>query len=160
MHLVKDNLQLFSELTNLLLDLSDEQYTVARPTLSGKSIADLVQKIINEYTAFLKGSEGKCIFYENDKDPVDAKNIHSAVEVIDLIKTKLLKVNLKKPTLILGTLRTPAFMPADLVSSSVEREMIYLFEKTANTLELIRLIQQISKASILKPEETKRKEFS
>ena len=125
------------KLSSLLINLTDQQFSMKIETQSNLSVADLAHEVLTHYLALIKGAEGKSVCYEHENNQLRALTVDQALETIETIKLNLRKIQVKKPTLVLSNVTSHAFDPATLISSSIERELVYLNTMTSKNITLM-----------------------
>lgn len=128
---VKENLQL---LTDLLQQLSTDQYTEPCPALSGASIGKHYRHIIEVFTCLLDGYEEGLVNYNHRPRK---QTIETNIEVA-FQKLERLSEEIEKPNKNISIEQSPAKEKL-LIKSTYYREILYNLDHTIHHQALIKI---------------------
>ncbi|AFM04976.1 DinB family protein [Bernardetia litoralis DSM 6794] len=130
------NIAVLKQLNDLLNQLSDTEYAAPLSLISQNTIGKHVRHILEFYTCLLTGIENKSVDYDARKRNLDLENYtQKALETSNIIAQELLTLNKEIELELLATLphaRTK-------LSSTAERELLYVLEHTIHHFAIIKI---------------------
>lgn len=127
--------ELLLQLKELLLALSNQEYTKAIPVLSGASIGAHTRHVIELFQALFSGYEVGNVNYEARKrDYLIESNQHIAIEKLDELNSLL-----QKPDKSLQLISEYGIDNQVIVATNYYRELIYNIEHAVHHMALIRV---------------------
>ena len=137
LHLTNSIKDIFRQLNNVLVNLSDEEYTMQSNVLFKATIGQHVRHIIELFIELSKGYENGVVNYEKRKrDYLIETNKHFAVELMnDILNT----ANKKDKLLKLEAGFTGNNEQLILLDTNYYRELAYNIEHTIHHMALIRI---------------------
>lgn len=132
----KENL---NEIKNVLLQLTNEQYTFQSTTLFGATIGQHVRHILEFYQSVLNGSQSKVINYDNrERNLLIETNTDIAINMIDKISSKLLEATGDSPMILEGNFCAEEGKQIKIETSFL-RELAYCLEHSIHHQALIKV---------------------
>ncbi len=132
----KENL---NEIKNVLLQLTNDQYTFRSATLFGATIGQHVRHIIEFYQSVLNGFETKVINYDNrERNLLIETDTNTAIQVIDEICSKLKEDNSNRKMTLEGNFCEDEGKQIQIETSFL-RELAYCLEHSIHHQALIKV---------------------
>lgn len=132
----KQNLE---EIKNLLIKLSNEQYTYKSKLLTGATIGQHVRHILEFYLSVLKNLDSNVINYDNRKrNLLIETDIEMAIKMIDSICSNLVLEIRDKPCLLEGNFSNYA-NNENQIKTTIFRELAYCLEHSIHHQALIKV---------------------
>jgi len=132
----KENL---NEIKNVLLQLTNDQYTFQSTTLFGATIGQHVRHILEFYQSVFRGFETKTINYDNrERNLLIETNPHIAIQVINEICSKLKEANCDTQMILEGNFCVEEGTQIKIETSFL-RELAYCLEHSIHHQALIKV---------------------
>lgn len=150
MHLKKNIEFVVNQLSSVLLDLSDEEYTTPSTLLNNNSIGAHYRHVIELFQCLLKGYEIGTVNYTSR---IRDKRIETerllAVELLFKIEKEISKPNKTLTIHEMVSLMEPNVL---LIETNFDREVLYNLEHTIHHMALIRIAIK-EKSNIVLPDD-------
>lgn len=143
--LVDTSVQLLSDLVRGLECLSSEQYANSiegAKSSIGKHVRHIIEFYL-EYIRYIESASSEPLCYDSRKrDLILETSFSEAVEKIDYIGQHLIAAPLIDKDIQLSAIVQPS-LPPQLLNSTLQRELIYLFDHTIHHMALIKMLAEI-----------------
>ena len=131
-------IEVIEQLTDLLKQLSPENYTQSLCVLNGSSIGRHTRHIIEFYQCLLKGVTGGIIDYDaRERNFLLENNLYFTVETLENIQKQIISVKKPNESILLAVSYSPDNQ--DYIETNFMREMVYLVEHSIHHYALIRI---------------------
>lgn len=132
----KENL---NEIKNVLIQLTNDQYTFQSTTLFGATIGQHVRHILEFYQSALNGFETKVVNYDNrERNLLIETDTKTAIQVIDEICSKLKEGNIDIQMILEGNFCAEEEKQIKIETSFL-RELAYCLEHSIHHQALIKV---------------------
>ncbi len=135
-HLIQSNSHLLKQLSEVVLQLKDDDYALPLDIYSGSTIGQHTRHVLCFFDCFLQGClTGKVCFDNRERKITIEQNVQIACDEIKRISQLLTTVKEDKNI----TLQSIADGIVTNVSSTVLRELLYVLEHTVHHLAIIKI---------------------
>lgn len=142
--LIKSSLNLLDKLSDGLRQLSVEQYASGyqnRRTPVGKHVRHIIE-FYQEFFRHIDSNSPKPLCYDNRQRSMRLEtSLQNALIEIELLQGKLRNTTSEVKELTLSTIVHPDY-PVQLIRSTSQRELFYLFDHTVHHMALIRVLAE------------------
>lgn len=129
-----------SQVSALLVKLSNEEYSKPLSILHNASIGKHVRHIINFYQCIINSQDNNVVCYDaRERDLQLEENTTYAKINIDAIVSDLKKLNPETHIKVSQNFSINAITEAQIIESTIGREVMYAFDHTVHHLAIIKI---------------------
>ena len=143
-------IEVIEQLTDLLKQLSPENYTQSLCVLNSSSIGQHTRHIIEFYQCLLKGVTGGIIDYDaRERNFLLENDLFFTIETLENIQKQIISIKKPNESILLAVSYSPDNQ--DYIETNFMREMVYLVEHSIHHYALIRIGLQENFSNIYIP---------
>lgn len=129
-----------NQVSTLLAKFNEEEYCRPLPILHNTSIGKHVRHIINFYQCIINPSESEVISYDTrQRDKQMEENPVYGRIIIDALVADLKKLSPDTPVKVSQNFSTVEMDDAQIIDSTIGREIMYAFDHTVHHLAIIKI---------------------
>lgn len=131
-------IEVIRQLTDLLKQLSPNEYTKSLCVLNGSSIGQHTRHVIEFYQCLLKGKSDGIVDYDGrERNLLLENDLIFTIEVLEKIENSIISIKNPNETILLSV--SYCTENQDFIETNFMREMVYLVEHSIHHYALIRI---------------------